>query len=484
MMSKCRMPVYGAILRRLALTACLVATLPVLIAGSALAQGTGAPAIEPPGTIDCRTLWSFQLNQWGEPGGDGSFPCVEYIPEPQSRRFQFGMPIRLYIPSWWVAGPHPEAPADTPEIIFKAMEKSFRHLQGNVDLYPVTAVLLPTVSSQFADAAEWGDAYADVVGRGSDRAEACPVSIYINSVIGRPEDDIGETVAHEIMHCIQFAKFRAQTVAAGARWWMEATATYFGDVVFECGTADQWKAGHYYPDVTLYEQTTASRNGLGYPAGIFFTDVDDEGFFNVPELIRFMGAMPGRGSGLSQEQALANWANMGEMLHRFGESFIDGSIKDCGRQLTLAPVDGPHEIAIGVTEIEVEADPFTIKTASVMLQKDTTYKIRVERQSTLSYGMVSFRDIEVQGGWAPLSNADVDYNTGCDFEPTLQFAVTTATGSGESFKARIIIEEKEEEDDDSADVPAGMVLGESVEAICSSTADRNLRNDCRSCNAV
>ncbi len=425
---------------------------------AAFAVLAGAPAPVRAQVVDCYGLWREEPSDWGVwTEADGTetteTPCELYLPASDSLSRQFATHIRIFLPEGWQRAPHPAAPPNVPELIVQATRRTLATLQPLYAPFPIDIVLVQNISrqkpilptdteaEQEANAWDW-DTAADT---GGD--SPCPVTLYITSVIDiaaddskRPysDDDIRNTVAHELFHCYQYRYFREKMLSPAQEdgadeWWIEGSAEFFSNRLYPCGETAAGFTRQYRPTTRLNRQPDP------YSVYIFFMYLADRHGFELPELATFIASMTTASGVRAQNEALAAQPDIGLKFHEFAKAYVDRTISHCvGENVGFASVATTP--ATDGIEIVLDRAPFTFQPPIVVLKKQTDYKVTlVGGDGAAGRHAISWRALD--GDWTRM-DGEFYLSGGCDADTSYVF-LSTVEGPGEEISpARLVFTEE------------------------------------------
>lgn len=193
-------------------------------------------------------------------------------------------------------------------------------------------------------------------GRGSAAAPGeCLITLYMLGDGGNP-GELAVNVAHEILHCLQFATLtdgQMATVGVGGDWWIEGSAEYFAALAVPDSLPTTDRSGLFDSAVEL----GTALNGMGHEAVIFFYWLHGER--GPGGLVPFMRKMAADGSAPAQHAVMRGELSDEDWL-RFAQAYADRNIGHPQGGLTLSPPDGPTLVFAENGTQEFPLPPFVI----------------------------------------------------------------------------------------------------------------------------
>ncbi|HMK09077.1 MAG TPA: hypothetical protein VK449_08630, partial [Anaerolineales bacterium] len=370
---------------------------------AAASGGLAAPASQ----TDCTSLWRAGFPM----AGVTRYPCFEYIVGSVPGAGSY----TIYYPtSWGTDDPGHErlqAAAD-------AAADAMRTYLPFGDIGPVNIIF-----STFESPAGF---LAEVYSHHARDDEACPLLIYPRAMAETDEDQFKQSVAHEIFHCFQVRHLRAQMLGTDRevrKWWSEASAEYFSNVVYPTVNYEQ-----RHEDSFDAESPEEPLTDLGYEDAVFFQYLGTRiGNAGVIDLLR---SMPADGGEEEQVQALAGYTDIKDLFHEFGRAYLEGRIEDTGEALGggTFPVNPTFEdelhLASGATT-PVDAEPFVLRRLRVTFEDEQLYTLTTEETGVEGrYGLrLGFGD----AAWGPVPET---LNTACANPPAVLLLTNTTPGLG------------------------------------------------------
>jgi len=419
--------------------------------------------------FDCSTMLSNTALDWGS---DTRIDEVfeQYQPRNQDEFTSVGAEVQMYVPKYWRTSPHPEAPADTPEIIAEGIRKTIETMNPYFAPMPICVALSPSVHGQGEESSDWHPLYL------ADTAThtACEVVMYITGVLPLPKADrhgarggvvpdpdednqrhgvqdansIKATIAHEVFHCYQMWYFESQSVSnriyESASWWVESTAQYVAQQIYPCTYESRLYAKRYRPTKRLYHQRG------GYPSMIFFQHLKEKYSFDYARLKDLMSLMPTQSGMARQREALSALAGISNQFHSFGQAFSDRAFTEClAGQLTQGDI--PETRISQDQRITIAVTPFTLARHKLILPENGTYEIAVHSRAGQGAGgssdpvKVSYRNAETTGHWTGSGGLpDFTITTRCGETKSFLFLATSTQADERQYSIDIEVKRKQE----------------------------------------
>ncbi|MDH5556672.1 MAG: hypothetical protein OEZ03_04930 [Alphaproteobacteria bacterium] len=455
----------------------------LLVAAITLMTAPGAYAL--PNPLDCTKFSEGRLIRHSS---RLEVPCYEYHASRNGLFSSLPNEVHLYHPAAWGYNLEtaPGSAAEVVKIIALALLEAVPHLNDYAEMPAMDVIVHDRLRSGEAGGAgmlspPFAVTTSDVRSIINYMAKPpCTVAFYLPS-LSAPKELIEHITAHESFHCLHQQEFPKQTTAApDAWWWIEGGAEYFAHEVFPCNNGEHLRMPLYNPDSPITSHTKRGSSQLyPYPVSAFMYFLATQGNGTGGQgIIDMIGNAPSARGEAGQRSALMSVSGIEKTFHNFGRSFIDQNVYDCRSVLPVEPDYGELKEIGERGDVTVEADPFTIGRVQIKLRRNMIYRIKVETQG--ADGMLAIRPSDDVKGWTD-NFTEIRTPKDCDAEP-LYYLIATAVGVADSsFNATLSFEGEENEEDDK---PRDMASDKTVESICSGTADRNLRNDCRSCLAV
>lgn len=351
--------------------------------------------------VNCGALWAD-----GFPLGTGvaTYPCFRHTRETVPGVTTFS----VYFPAAWYGDP----------IMLpwfqRARDAAYNSLSALGDYGPFDEV---TLVFSFLDLGTAGYLATTHPYR-SD--ESCPILIY-PIALSLGQDQFHQVIAHEIFHCYQFKNLEGQMqVQQGTKkWWSEASAEYFSNVV--------------YPEVNYEYRWADNFDGQSSSTPLYQMGYENFGFFQFLAnqwgnngVITFLESMPTGGDAAEQRDRLAAWPGMQEVFHEFGKAYLDNSIADTsGGSIPFSPsYDHVVEVARGSSLQEYSPDAFVLDRHELFFVDDTRFDLHGE--VTEGEGRHSADPGARPGAWGELPTT---VNTACA-EAEYALLVTDASPSG------------------------------------------------------
>lgn len=302
-----------------------------------------------------------------------AIPCREYVPTDPSR-IVGGANYRVFYPPDWSEPDY----AQILEAVAMGLEDSvlvYRHY-GRV---PSIYVMLTNNTSD-RTAAEAGS--PDV-----DPFEPCPIVVYTGA-LDTSAEHLMQTIAHEVFHCFQNENFGLQSSgpwdpvyvdslfqAGITRWWVEATAEFFSNVVYPTTNAEFLETRKYTPEITIFNQER------GYPNAIFFQYLANRN--GEEAVLDLLSHLPTDGDVDDQARALEQEPGMSALFHAYGEQYTTVSgIMDSGGGSVPAQLPATVPIQIdnpGTYDFSVAS--FALNTWTLLFPEAKRVQVRLMNES-------------------------------------------------------------------------------------------------------
>jgi hypothetical protein len=171
------------------------------------------------------------------------------------------------------------------------------------------------------------------------------------------KNDIKQTIAHEVYHCVQKIAFPESFAAYSPfnYWYIEGSAEYFSNVVYP--TFDQEnELNSDFDRLSIIDEIFK----IADPNYIFHqflaNNIGNDG------LKEFYRTMPSVKTWAAQRESLANLPNIDTLFHNFAQSYFDGTIADTSGSLKVFNPIFPGPIRITeTTQKTFRAKPFLLK---------------------------------------------------------------------------------------------------------------------------
>jgi len=404
---------------------------------------------KPARALDCYAIWPEEVrDDWGtwttaDGGTTTEVPCERYEPGSTALSAEFGVAINIYLPEGWMAHPHPDAPANLPQLITSASQKAIAELKPLFAPFDINIALLQNVREQSSGTApsdstdsawDW-DSSAE-----TGWVSPCPVTLFVTSVVDTDPASIQATVAHELYHCYQFKYFRDQMYSGSETsvygWWMEGTAEFFSSQLYPCNATSLGFAREFKPRLRLNRQEDP------YSVFVFYTYLADSYGFDLSALAEFTRGMPITDGYTRQDAALQAYEGIGEKFHRFGKAYVDSRISHC-----VAGSTGFGDVARFVAEngleVPLNVNPFSFKPPIVTLEKGKAYRVRlVDETGSGDKRRTSYRKAgeHDESAWNPLPS-DFTLTGGCEEDQEWVFLSTVEADGNVARNAKLTFEE-------------------------------------------
>ena len=359
--------------------------------------GVAAPMAQ----TDCATLWRNRF-----PTGGGRYICFEYITGEVAGVGSYS----VYYPASWA----PDDPGRARlEATALAAHDAMTAYRAFGDIGPVNIIfsVLPSPAGFLAE----------VYSRHPRGDEACPLLIFPRALAENDLDQFKQTVAHEIFHCYQVRNLNGQMLGTDRsvrKWWSEASAEYFSNVVYDKVNYEYRHQGEFD-----YSSPTTPLVQMDYGNAVLFqylaTRLGDAG------VIRFLRSMPTSGDEAAQIAALADYSDMQTIFHDFARAYLEGRIDDRGGgAFPVNPGAGDELHFPEGSGGPLIADPFVVTRFHVTFDDDLLYTLTTETSGV--EGMHALRLGFGEGAWGPVPGT---LNTACPLPPST-LLLTNATPGG------------------------------------------------------
>ena len=192
--------------------------------------------------------------------------------------------------------------------------------------------------------------------------DACQITVFPSAAARGPEA-IGQTVAHEVFHCVQDGNFETEPYDSH-KWWMEGSADFYSNVVYPTTNDEHLRIADFNTnslDQSIFE--------MSYENTVFFQHLANlYGTHGLWDLLQEV--TPGGAS--AAQAAMAARGDMDEVFHDFVIFFITGSIADTGGGV----LDPGTPVGKSLTEIS-EADDYDFETRPFVA---TRYGVRYDSE--------------------------------------------------------------------------------------------------------
>lgn len=320
-------------------------------------------------------------------------PCYLWI-----ERVVEGARLRVYYPLEWSEDDTLE---DTPVALLDAMDVSTQVYARYGDVGDVNLAVSQLTDAIWPEAHQWSD------------DDVCQVTVFPAAAV-RGIEVVGQTVAHELFHCVQDLNFETDPYASHA-WWMEGSAEYFSNVVFPT-TNDE----HRWVEDFDVDSLKKSIFEMSYENTVFFQHLAN--MYGTQGLWDLLQEVTPGGAGAA-EAAIAARGNMEEVFHDFVVFFVTGSIADTGGGV----LDPGTPSALGLTTIteagehDFEARPFVAARYVVEYASERAFTQTTSLDAGRASGAEKALALDPQE-WADLPDT---VRTRCDEPVKWPIAVTT-----------------------------------------------------------
>lgn len=191
--------------------------------------------------------------------------------------------------------------------------------------------------------------------------DECLITLWLLGPAARAER-AGAVIAHELMHCVQFASLTAGQMSSatpggasgGGTWWMEGSADWFSTLALP---AAPFIAGRVRTFDT--DSPTVALNMMTYDAFVFFAWLGGaHGPGSVLPLLHKMA----ESADASAQQAAMRDALPAEDWQRFAQDYLDQRIRDGqGASIGSAPAGGDDWTFSATRTERIALDPFVLR---------------------------------------------------------------------------------------------------------------------------
>ena len=217
-----------------------------------------------------------------------------------------------------------------------------------------------------------------------------------------------QTIAHEIVHCQQHELYGTLD---RDRWWQEATAEYFSNVVYPLANGE-WRLSRYDPERPLYDFESGVYEGYG--RSVFFQSLANFHGGANSAVYDLMNALAGAGGRDEHPQALHDFPRIGEIFSHFARALHTGRVADTAPgyfwPVFLSPVTELYEVRPpGLPDstqdgVELQptpwiyssvVEPFESSALAIRFHASASYSVRVaQRDAGIDYAGALLPDIE------------------------------------------------------------------------------------------
>lgn len=189
----------------------------------------------------------------------------------------------------------------------------------------------------------------------------CLITLWLLGRAARA-DRAGPVIAHELMHCVQFASLSAGQMGSatpggasgGGTWWMEGSADWFSTVALPAAPFIAGRVRRFdidSPTVALHRMT--------YDAFVFFAWF---GGARGPEaVLPFLHGMAERSDASAQQAAMRDALPESAWL-QFAKDYLDQRIRDGhGASIDSAPAGGDDWTFTGTRTERIALEPFVLR---------------------------------------------------------------------------------------------------------------------------
>lgn len=189
----------------------------------------------------------------------------------------------------------------------------------------------------------------------------CLITLWLLGPAARMER-AGSVIAHELMHCVQFASLSAEQMGSatpggasgGGTWWMEGSADWFSTVALPAAPYIAGRVGRFDAD-----SPSTALNLMTYDAFVFFAWLG--GTRGVDAVMPFLHGMAGS-SAVSAQHAAMRAALPAEGWLQFAQDYLDRQIRDGqGASIGSDPQDGDTWTFTDTRSERIALAPFVLR---------------------------------------------------------------------------------------------------------------------------
>lgn len=245
----------------------------------------------------------------------------------------------------------------------------------------------------------------------AESGEPCTILTYPTGY-AEPSDELKHIVIHEMFHCFQMDNLDVLPYTdkgyQATKWWIEGSAEYFTHLALQ---PDNVKAQLLKNRVKKFESDSLNESivDIGHENYVFFQYLSDEAVMGKQGIIDFLKTVDGTALQNRDAQAgvLADYPDMNELFHTFGQMFLEGTLTDeFGDRLyatppqsySLSPADTTFD---GVGEIDAgNVDYFVLKRYQVSYKTEHRFSQTNEASGRIKH-TAQLRGIQ-SAPWRPL----------------------------------------------------------------------------------
>lgn len=328
-----------------------------------------------------------------------------------------GKSYKLYYPSYWAADDPRRAKLD---IIMGAVQTAVPEYNsyGPAAIMPTSLVL-----TELAGTDENGRPNARIYAAAVDTADntSCRVGIFPSSLVDITDDELQQSIAHELFHCYQYTNLTAQEsgpTASDNEWWVEGSAEYFSERVYPSVDFEYRWLGSLSRAIQTQPLTQWS-----YKSFIFFEYLANNEGKTVSEILALLTAMPTSGGQAEQLAALSGQSGIQETFQNFARALADDRVQDhAGNNLLIgaAPIDFVFSAASDSPIFR--AEPFQIGYYEIRLAANKKFSFVVSPDG--QEGRSAVRPSLVSGAWGAMPS-QLDTCHELDYRLVVTSAVAT-----------------------------------------------------------
>jgi hypothetical protein len=196
----------------------------------------------------------------------------------------------------------------------------------------------------------------------------CLITLWLLGPAARAER-AGAVIAHELMHCVQFASLSAGQMGSaapggasgGGTWWMEGSADWFSTVALPAAPFIAGRVRRFDAD-----SPRVALNLMTYDAFVFFAW--HGGARGVESVMPFLRGMAEGSSAFAQQAAMRNVLPAAGWL-QFAEDYLDRNIRDGqGASIGSTPEDGETWTFTDTRTERIALEPFVLQRGNVVFE--------------------------------------------------------------------------------------------------------------------
>lgn len=264
----------------------------------------------------------------------------------------------------------------------------------------------------------------------------CLVNIWSQGVVDYNELGAGifkQELAHEIFHCVQADNFLAQYTGpstAATDWWAEGSAEYFSNVVYPSANSEYEYNGEFDAN-----SSTRPVHKMSYEASVFFQFLGNE--IGNDGILGLFRSLPTSGSFEGQQAALASYADMENLFHKFGKDYLDHKIFDTSGP--ARPLNPHYPSTTRVTDngtFTYHTEPFTIGRQKMLFQPGTAqFEIRTDEDNPGKYNAQK----NGQENWESLPERIGQNSCDSTAESEYKLVFTRVSAGNENYQLKVIV---------------------------------------------